>query len=685
MLSVLLLLAGAQAAEFKSAGKVAISAVSEVPLYSAVNAEDAGWYVEATLGEKPLLLRLATEQEGLLLWESAATRAGLKVGGPEGKRTARVEGLQIGEARFSGITARIGRGSELGVDGAIGLAAFADLAWAVEPARGTVKLGPSGAGSVAASVGTLVPFTQAPERTQRVGKQKVSLSATPLVVEVRVSGVAVPAQLQSGQNSTSVIREVEEAPWFSVRGFPIAPVAFPAVEGAVRGEGETEWRELAVGGITAWTSVARFGMGFSAPFVPPARVGQDVLGRGSLGVDAGQHVVALAPAGDSAAVSYAERLGARLKAAAEEPAPAGQDADAAKAALVGKLSPWVDFLMATDQAGAAVAPARQVAEARPELCTGWHAYGNAQLATGDAAGAVVSLTRAGELYQAWAKLPLAERTERAGNEAVHSKSADFDGVYAQNHSCHTAWGDLARAQLVAGNPGAVSALYPRYLDLDAGLPLAAGSALLQLGDKAAAEAAFRQAVQLSLLAESDARGGMMLATRERSTKLALAQVDAVAPARRDELRFLHVWAELLRAQGGSAAVVAGMREHLTHNPGSAAAWLVLAREEAAAGTASVEALAAADAVITARAALTPRSGVVQALRAEHLRLSGKLAEAEAAAERATTLAPSEASGWYVRSLVAEQGGNAERAADARRRASAAGVADPLYASLVKGT
>lgn len=685
MLSTLVLLSVALGADFKSAGKVSVSGVSEVPLYASVDPDDPHWYVEASVGEAPLLLRIATEEAGLGLTEGAAARAGLKVSGSGKARGAKVASMKIGEATFAATTASVATITTYGVDGFIGIAAFPDLAWAIDPAKGVVKIGPTGSGSVAASVGTGLPYTQAAARDQRVGKEKLALGAVPVTVEARVSGVAMPTSLATGRPTSRVAREVEGESWFSVKGHPIPAHPLPAFEGAWVGETEMEWREVAVGALSGWATVARQGRGLAAPFLPPASLGQEVLGRSSLGLDAGTKLVSFAAATGNAAVPYTERLGERLKKAAEAPAAEGQDADAAKAELVGKLTPWVKFLAGTGEAAAAVAPAKQMADARPELCTTWHAYGSAQLDSGDAAGAVVSLTKAGELYQAWAVRPLAERTKLAASEARRRKSPDFDGVFAQDHSCHTAWGELARAHIAAGTPAAVAELYPRYLDLDDALPLAAGTALLELGDKAGAESAFRQAVQLSYLASGEARGGMMLATRDRSAKLALAQVDAAPAGKRDELRFLHVEAEIQRANGGSAAVVAALKAYLAINPGSASAWLALAREEQQAGGTGAEALAKAESVLATRVQLTPWSGSVQALRAEHLRLAGKLAEAAAAAELATKLAPTGALGWYVRSLVAEAAGNADVAAEARKRAARVGPVDPLYASLARGS
>jgi tetratricopeptide (TPR) repeat protein len=686
MLSLLLLAAAAEAADLKPAGRVTVAAVAEVPLYAGIAADDPYWYVEAKIGEQPLLLRLSTEVHGLRLTAAAASRAGLKVSGGEGARTAAVSGLQVGSATIDGAKAAIEPVSSFGygTDGELGIASFPELAWAVEPSRGTVKVGPSGPGSVAEALGAGTPFTQEAASEPRVGKGKVKVPAATLIVPVRVSGVEIPATLSTGAAESRVFREADGADWFAVKGKPNPVYALPAVEGTWKGEKEREWREVAVGGVPAFTVVERPGAGFAYPFRPAARVGQDVVARGSLGIDAGRRLVALVPSAASRPAPYADVLGARLKTAAEASPPEGQDADAAKAALAGKLGPWIEYLFATGRTAEAVEPARRVAEATPEKCDGWHTLGVAQLASGDAAGAVPSLTRAGELYAAWAVLPLAERTERAATEARRSKAADFDGLWSQPHSCHTAWGNLAEAQLVAGNPAAVGALYPKHRDLDAGLPLAAGSALLRLGDTAGAESAFRQATQLSLLGLGAARGGMMLATRARAPELALAQYDAAPAAAREGLRFLHTWADLLRA-GGAEAAIAGLKGHVARDPGSVPGWLTLAREQAAAGQDAGPSLAAAEKLLAAQALVTPRASLVLAHRAELLRLSGKLPEATAEAEAATRADASAGVGWYVASLVSESAGEAARAAEQRVRAASAGVADPLYASLVAGS
>jgi hypothetical protein len=163
MFSFLLFVAAAEAGEFKSAGSAAVSSEAELPLFAGIDPEDPYWYVEAKIGETPLLLRIATEAEGLGLTEAAAARAGLKPTGKEGQQTAAVASLQLGTVTVTRIKANVAALSDLayGVDGRIGIAAFPDLAWAIEPAKGTVKIGPSGPNSVADSVGAGVAFSQA--------------------------------------------------------------------------------------------------------------------------------------------------------------------------------------------------------------------------------------------------------------------------------------------------------------------------------------------------------------------------------------------------------------------------------------------------------------------------------------------------------------------------------------------
>lgn len=692
MLPVLLFTALASASEFKPAGKAVVSGVSELTLYAGIDANDPFWYVEGTIQDKPVLLRLATEGNGLLLTEAAAGRIGLKPKGKEGKKHAAVPSLSLGAATISGIKAEIALPKEYpyGTDGVIGIAAFPGLAWAIDPSAGKVKVGPSGAGSVIDALGTGVPFTQRGERKQKIGKVKREIGAVALATPVSVSGVSLDASLATGQFATGVFTEVDGgAEWYQVAGTPNPTYPLPPVAGGVSGETEMEWREVAVGGMSAWSAVDRRGAGLAYSFLAPARVGQGVLGHSALGVDSGRKLYVTKAVSNTAAVPYAGVLAARLRAdlAAPLPAPAPGpiDADAGKSALAGKLSPLVELLNTTAQYTEAVEVGKRWVDADPHHCTSWLALGRSQMGSGDHAAAAGSFQKAADLYQPWAVRPLADRTALVASEGKRSKAPDFDGVWAQPGGCYVAWGKLANAMIAAGQPDAVAGLYPKYADLDEELPLAAGNALLLKGNAAGAEAAFRQAVQLGSLQNGRARGGMLLATRGRSLDLALAQVEATPEPVRSELRFVHVVADTLRTEGGPVGAVAGLTALASASPGSAAYWLVLAAEQSVAGTANSDSLERARVALAGALAITPNVASLHALEAERLRLTGKLAEAAAEAEKATALDPTEGVGWWVRSRIAETAGDSVRAAELRKRAGQSTSRDPVYASLLATT
>jgi tetratricopeptide (TPR) repeat protein len=326
--------------------------------------------------------------------------------------------------------------------------------------------------------------------------------------------------------------------------------------------------------------------------------------------------------------------------------------------------------------------AKRLTEADGQHCSSWQALGEVMLASGDYAGAVEPLEKAGKLYQAWAARPLAERTKLQATEAKRSKEPSFDGNWAQPSSCFTAWSSLAEAYLAGGNVAGVATLYPQYEDLDSNLPLVAGSAQLLQGNLAAAEADFRQALQLSYTQNGFARGGMMLATRARDLDLAIAQFQGPMDEEHGTLRYWLLYGELLRAKGGSAKAEEGLSAILAKNPDSVPGWLALANEQAMAGKDNKAAVGSAAALLADRLAYNPNEGSLHAWNGEVLRLQGKLPEAAAEAEKATSLSPRNTVGWFVRARIAESAGDAARAAELRKKAGQVGAGDPLYSVLL---
>ncbi len=682
MFPSLLLAAFANAAEYKPVGKATITGASELTLYAPPQSREEGWFVEAKVGDKAVLLQLGTgaaDPKGhrVCFTEGGAGQLGLKPAGEKGKQTVKVAGLVLGSVTMDGPGALCDRPpSAPDVAGIVNMTAFPELAWVIDGAAGKARVGPSG-GSPGAGFGAALAFQQRMVAKKKIGTEDKDFRPATLLLPVKVSGVEMPAQL-TVERGTQVAAEADGATWFKVGKEENIAYNLPFVDGLVSGETEVEWREVAIGGLSNWVPVHRVGVGLIYPFTPPARLGWASVASFDIAVDAGARTLALRPGTGLVRASYVELAEAPLRKAVDTPAAAGTDADAARKQLAGALAPLADFLVATGQTTDAVAVAKRLTDTAPERCSSWLAHGEALLASGDAAGARASLQKAGDLYQPWAARPLAERTKLAGDEAARSKRADFDGMWSQPHACHTAWSLLAEAHLASGDAAAVATLYPKYADLDATLPLVAGNALLVQGNFAAAEAAYRQAVQLSYSQVKRARAGMMLATRGRSMELAVAQMDQRVDEEPQALGTLLAFGETLRRQSADVAIAA-LEGMVKREPWSVPALLALATEQAAAGRSNTAALDVAGKLLASSLPIMADDATTHALSGEHLRLGGKLVEAASAGERATTLNPRNALGWAVRARIADSAGDATRAAELRKRAGRVGAADPVYA------
>ncbi len=682
MLPILLLVTFVNAAEYTPAGKAALSGPSELTLYAPPKSRAEGWFVEAKVGEKAVLLQLGTgaaDPKGhrVCFTEGGAGQLGLKPAGEKGKQTVKVAGLTLGSLTIDGPGAICDRPPAASdVAGIVNMTAFPEVAWVIEGAAGKARIAPTG-GAPGAGFGAPAVYAQPGARKHKIGEEERDFRPSTLLLPIKVSGVEIPAQW-SVEGPTRVATEAEGATWFKVGKAENIAYPLPSVDGLVSGETEVEWREVSALGVSTWVPVHRVGSGLVYPFAPVARVGWSALAGFDFALDAGARTLALRPGTGLTRASYVEIAEAPLRKAVDTPSAAGADPDAARTQLAGALSPLSDFLVATGQASDAVAVAKRLTEAAPERCSSWLAHGEALLAAGDAAGARAPLQKAGEMYSPWAARPLAERTKLAADEGQRSKRPDFDGVWSQPNACHLAWSSLAQAQLASGDAAAVATLYPKYADLDATLPLVAGNALLVQGKLAEAEAAYRQAVQLSYSQEKRARAGMMLATAARSAELAAAQMDQRIDADPQPLGTLLAFGETLRRQSADVAIAA-LEGIVKREPWSVPAWLALATEQAVAGRPNATALDAAGKLLASSLPVMSGDADVNAWSAEHLRLSGKLAEAAVAGERATTLDAQSALGWAVRARTAESAGDATRASELRKRAGQVGAADPVYA------
>ncbi|MDP2314604.1 MAG: hypothetical protein Q8P41_17000 [Pseudomonadota bacterium] len=687
----------AHAAVVKPTGTAELSGVVEVPLYAGLVGEDPYSYVEATVGEQKLFLRVATGHRELRLTEGAATKLGLKPAGNEGAQTVKVAALTLGGATFSGIKASVAavEGSgPLAVDGELGLPGFQDLAFAIVPSAGVLRLakGTDGAALLAGIGGAPGPLGRSlKDEKVKIGDGAPSmLKGGVYTLPVKWSGVEVKAALTVEQGPTWLAREVEGVDWYTVPKDAKAPVTLPAAPGVQVGEVRHEWRVVEFGGTTIPTVVERRGQGPVWNFAVNAQLGQDVLGAMDLAIDPASGTYALRPAAAAKKADYVPTLEAQLRKALEaKPAEDGtapteeQKVDARNAGL----GPLADLLEVRGQLDDAIALRKELTVSMADDCSSWIALGSTLLAAARPAEAVEPLTKASALYQPWAQLPLAERTEITDDKAAADKKGEeWAGQAPQPHACHVAPGLLALAQLQSKNGAAVAALYPAQLDLDATLPLAAGSAALLEGNFDAAQAAYLQALKLGNGAGDDARVGLYLALAPKDFAAARTQLERLRLryAGHTDPLLVRLYVEGIRQSQGAAGVATSLDAMLTENPGDAVLLAQRGRERAAAGDAkgAAEDWSAAKAYFQAALAANPNDAGTLATWATVLASAGEPAEAQKAAEAAVKLAPGNGMAWLAMADAATAAGDSAKAGESRKKAGMVWARHPGYALLL---
>lgn len=687
----LFLAAPAFAADAKPAGDAQLAGPVEVPLYGGVDGADPYHYVEFVVGEQKLLMRLATGYDDVRLTEAAAKRLGLKAKGDDKK--AKVESATIGGLALSGVTVKVTglADTDFDADGELGLAAFPQLAWAIVPSQGVVRFAPaeSGAQLVAQVGGQTLDYRGSGVRKEKLGKEKETLEATPYVVAGTWSGVTIDTELVTQTRTDMIPRELEEPTPYTVKDVAPAKIDLPDAPSFEVGVERYETREASVGGITATTIVARRGLGPKWVYLTHAQVGQDVLGAVDLAVDPVNHKLAMKAADTVTRASFTPTVEARLRKALEAKAAEGetptdkQVQDARK----GGIPALSAFLWSTGRTDEAIELSRELTRLQPEACTSWLGLGSQLLDAGKAQDAVEPLTRAADLYLPWSQISLAERKDLAKDYAgAQEKETAWDGPVPQDHACHVAVGKLALAKVALKDAAAVAQLYPARLDLDPGLAIAGGLAALQAGKADVAEAAFRQAVKLTVGEEpEEARAGLFLALAARDP--ALAQAQLVRTRGRVGTGYdpyvLQVWAADVRARQGAAAAVAALKALVDTDPDAGPVQLAYGQALAAAGdTAGAAKAYAAAAQDTERALkLTPRHEGVLAVRAMTLAAQGNAAEAQKLAEQATKASPNFGLSWIAMADAAQAAGDATKAAEYRKRAGALELDNPIYAQL----
>lgn len=699
-MSLLLLLATAgtpfaDAAPVKAAGKIELTGVVEVPLYAGITGSDRFSYVEVTVGEKKLLLRVATGHREVRLTEKAIGKLGLKSTGPEDGKKAKVGEMALGGAKLTGVTANVMKplSSEgLALDGELSLAAFDDLAFAVLPSTGVLKLavGADGAALVSA-VGAPAPYAQNFNTTKKkVSEIEVKLNASPVLVAAKWSGVEVQALLATELPNTRLAREVEGVELYSVSDAVNQKVTLPAAPSTQSGESRDEWREVGLAGASVWSAVERPGAGVAHAYAVNAKIGVDVLGGLDLAVDPTTKTYAVKAAPASKRADYRPTYEAALRAALEaKPADDGTppDDEAKKAARNGGLGGLADYLQVQGRFDEAVAARKELTVAEPDDCTSWTSYGESLVRAGKAAEAVEPLTRATSLYQPWSALPLAEREDIAAAKGKAEKAKkEWTGQIPQDHACHVAPGLLALAQLQARNGAAVATIYPASLDLDGTLPVAAGNAALLQGQFDVAQAAYLQALKLGGTVDDRARVGLYLALAPKDFAAARGQLERL------HLQYEHntdpllvrLYVEGVRQSEGPKAVLTALDTLLGATPGDAVLLAQRSRERTAAGDAAGAASdwETAKKAFEASVAQNPSDATAWATWSSALAQAGQVAEAQKAADTAVKLAPGNGMAWLAMADTAAAAGDTARAAESRVKAGTMWVDHPAYALLL---
>lgn len=686
--SPLLLAAPALAKEAVPAvGSVEISGNVDVPLYMGLDAMDPFHYVEAKVGDKTLLLRLATGHGELRLSEGAVGKLGLKAKGKDDKKHVKVDAIELGAAKLSGTDAKVtdvkGSGS-FTVDGELGLAGFPDMAWAVMVSEGVLRLAPAaqGAALVSALGGTPVDFFQSAETKEKVGKDKTELGAIEYGVSVSWSGQAFPAQLRLESKSSSLAFEADHARTFSLSDKELpAVVQLPAAPARPDGILSEEYRALGLAGAETSAWVKRSGLGTDFAFLPASSLGVDTLGRFDLAVDPVNHKLAARAVSAPKKADYSASYEANLRKALE--GKEGKD-------RAGGIPALASYLESRGRLDEALALRTELTTYKAEDCTSWLALGNVQLDTGRASDAAASFQKSLDLYGPWAAKPLAERKQVEEDKAkAEEKEGEWTGAKPQSHTCHTAVGGLAAARLGQKDFAGVAALYPSKLDLDASLPLAAGSAELLQSKSGAAQAAYRQAVKLTPYpnAPVNARVGLFLAYRTSQPELAREQLSAIRfrSAGETDPVLVRLYVESLQAQKGDAAALDALQKLAAADPTDAVLQSELGRalQKAGQADAAAKAFAQANDLFSKQLTWQPSNGKLWAKYALSLVAAGKLDEAKKAVDQAARLAPADGSAWLAASELAAASGDATAAKDNLRKAALVSVENPAFALLLQ--
>lgn len=663
MLLALCLLSASYAADLKPVGSADISAQVDVPLYAGIDTWDSSYYVEVKVGEKAALLKLVTGDDRVLLSKAGAKALGITFKGAEGSEKATAD-LMLGTVKLAGTHLGLGSGErgEFSFDsssrampymGQIGLAAFPELAYAILPSEGVLRLNTAANGGalVSALGGNALEFTsQAAEKFHLGAGPKYEVQDTPYIVKAAWSGAELPTVLAFG-GRTWLTQEVEKPAEYQMKDHSIPQVTLPAAPSFLDGQYLVQWRQLTVGAVSGWTYLARIGFGPAAFVRPNAQLGQDFLAGMELAVDPTGHKLALRKAAALKLADYRATYESTLKKALE-PAPTAagatpppeEDQKKAKLAATRTLANWYYNSGHPDQAAPLY---QQVVDGDASQCTDWINLANAKNGMDQFGDALAAVRKAAELYEPWAALSLKERgkQQKAYDDAQKAKK-EWTGTVPQDGSCHVAHGMEAQNLLMMQDYAGVAALYPAKLDLDYTLPLTAGNALLLQGKTEEALAAYQQSVALLRTASPWARIGIMLTAR--NWEQAQAQVEG---SRGDLLLIsptaMRAYLATATRFGGPDAAMKEVERLLVNRPANPTLLLAKASILKQQNKDTSATLAELQKWVDEFRSQNPRASWVHAVTSEMLLLQGKAAEAKAEAELAIAADRNDMIGWVA--------------------------------------
>lgn len=608
----------------------------------------------------------------------------------EGER-AQVSQISLGEVALVDVNAAVGSLgliNGLPVDAIIGLGALEDqLAWAVLPSQGVVKLGPASAGATLLSEvgGAAVTYrsVEAVIEKRKIGHVpfKRADQAAPFLVPVTLAGQSVEAALASAEGDDCTAAAA------------VTPADTLTVD---LGDQRWVWLEASLGdgpAVGQWfLNAGRYQVQTSAPPAWRATLCADITSRFDVAIDPVNHKIGLKQVGDKAKerASADALLMARLT-KATEPKAKDESKDEAKAKddkpEKPDAGPWMtlgETALTLRQIDQAVDAYRKAAELDPKSCEAHLGLGRALLDRGSLKESRDALGRASSLSHAWWDLSRDEREEvQKSQKKLEGDALDAAEPHQQPATCTAADGLLAEAALLAGDRAALAQLYKDRLDLDPNLALAAGVGGLLEQNWQGAEASLRQALKRETLGEPDARTRLGLGL----VNAAQGNWDAAAPQLGDALlldgqdwMILHRYLDTVETfLGAEQARKIGLRWAEERPNSLAAAVEALRLAQAGGDAATIESARKHAEAVAAQPSLPIQRSVRAALKGRLALQLGDTAAAESAAREALKRDPSEPLAWLVLMDVAGTRYDDKAFLDARDHAVIGGGLHPGWA------